>query len=309
MHTAHLSTTSLTTTTTTAGTTASTPARWASSTPCSGEVRLAGDLVRRVDTSDARRGRLVRACNLLTVPAPSSRGRRNRLCCGPFSWRGPGRCPADRRPDGVAAPRGGGAARQERGRACGVGGDRRAPPATMNSPRSTTASPCDWWRAPRRRGVPRAPDRSDMPLAIGMGFARRRRTERPAAIGTDARVRHDAARRRSPRGRHPCWRRAQARAPADPRLARRAFRKHSLAVHGTATPWILVRCIGSDRSSWPTVTSARFRSGAHFDRIPNGMWPRARGSTRSGSRGRADMAGNDCHLECGTANPEGVHYE
>ena len=89
-----------------------------------------------------------------------------------------------------------------------------------------------------------------------------------------------------------------------PRLARRAFRKHSLAVHGTATP----------DSHWCGVADRHFpRSLPALGHISIGFRTECarerRGSTRSGSRPRPDTAGNDCHLECGTANPEGVDHE
>ena len=64
-----------------------------------------------------------------------------------------------------------------------------------------------------------AADRGGVPQPVGMGLARRRRTARYASIGTDPRVRDDAVRRRSPRRRHHVGVGAEARTRAAP-LAR-----------------------------------------------------------------------------------------
>ena len=90
----------------------------------------------------------------------------------------------------------------------------------------------------------RAAGRRCLPHPIRVGFARRRRATRPSAIGTDPGVRDDAARRRSPRGRHDARHRPEARAACSS--------PGSPAGRSASTPWpCTAPRLRSDRAARP----------------------------------------------------------
>ncbi len=180
------------------------------------EMRLAGDLVRRVESGDTRRsGVIARHLDLIDrclhhhhvtedeLVWPLLRARASNDVMPIVDLMESQHHEVARSP------------RPNRGDARPVGGHRRrlVPRRTRRAPRPTRRRPL---RPPRRRGVQCPSDRRGIPHPVGVELARRGRTARHTSIGTNPRARHDAARRRSQRGRHDAELGSVARTPPDP---------------------------------------------------------------------------------------------